>query len=62
MKLTVELLELENLANEEITVTMSDLGVGDVDHIVIDVKVQLKQKMISIIVQMHYYKKVYKNE
>lgn len=41
VELAVELLELEDLADEEVAVTMRHLRVRDVDHVVIDVEVQL---------------------
>lgn len=38
----VELLELVDLSNEEIPVTVGHLGVSNMDHVVIDVEVQLE--------------------
>lgn len=45
MQPTVQLLEFRNLANEEITVPMRHHRVGNVDHIVVDVKVQLAARL-----------------
>lgn len=41
MKLAVEFFEFEKLANEEVAVAMGHLRIRDVDHVVVDVKVQL---------------------
>lgn len=41
VELPVELLELEDLADEEVPVAVGDLRVRDVDHIVVDIEVQL---------------------
>lgn len=43
MQFSVKVLELEYFPNEKVSVAVSDLCVRDVDHIVIDIKVQLEQ-------------------
>lgn len=42
VKFAVELFEFEEFANEEVSKTVSHLSVSNVDHVIIDVKVQLE--------------------
>ena len=44
MEFTIELLEFHDFADKEVTVAMGHLRVGDVNHIIVDVEVQLKKK------------------
>lgn len=43
MQLPVDFFEFQNLPDEEIAVTVRNLSIGNVNHIVINVKVQLQQ-------------------
>lgn len=45
MQTTVQLLELHDFANEKVTVTMRHLRVGNVNHLVVNVKVQLGARL-----------------
>ena len=42
---TIHVLEFENLTNEEVAVTPSHLRVRDVDHVLVDVKVDLERQL-----------------
>lgn len=41
VQLPVYFFELQNFPDEEITVTVSNLRIGNVDHVVVDVEIQL---------------------
>jgi len=36
-----------DLSDEEVSVTAVDFGVGDVDHVLVDVKIHLKEKVAN---------------
>lgn len=44
MELPVELFEFDYFPNEKISVSVGHFGVGYVDHVMIDVEIQLKHK------------------
>jgi len=43
----IQLLALVDLSDEEVSVTAVDFGVGDVDHVLVDVKIHLKEKVAN---------------
>lgn len=43
MQFAIQFLELQYLADEEVSVAMCHLRVGNVNHVVINVEVQLKE-------------------
>lgn len=49
MQFAVELFKLEKFPDEEVSVTVSHLCVGNVDHVVIDVEVKLEQCNIQLV-------------
>lgn len=55
MKFPVKVFELQNFPNKEVPVSVRHLGVSDVDHIVIDIKVKLKPKKIDTIVGYYLF-------
>lgn len=42
---TIQILELQNLADEEVSVAVGDLRVSDVNHVLVDVEVQLRSRL-----------------
>lgn len=42
---TIQILELQNLADEEVSVAVGDLRISDVDHVLVDVEVQLRSRL-----------------
>ena len=42
---TIHVFEFEDLTNEEVAVTPSHLRVRDVDHVLVDVKVNLERQL-----------------
>lgn len=44
MELAVKLFKFQKFPNEKVAITVGHLRIGDVDHIIVDVKVQLKKK------------------
>lgn len=42
LQATIQVFEFQNLADEEVTITMRNFRVGDVNHVVVDVEVQLR--------------------
>lgn len=41
LQLSVQVVELEDLAHKEVAISVRYLGVSDMNHVVVDVKVQL---------------------
>lgn len=41
VQLPVQLFKLEQLADKEVSVAVSHLGVSDVDHVVVNIEIQL---------------------
>lgn len=49
MELSVQFFEFQKFTNEEVAETMSHLRVSNVDHVIINVEVQLETMKIRII-------------
>lgn len=47
VELAIEFFKLENFADEEVTVAVRHLRIGDMDHVVVNVEVKLKNKLVS---------------
>lgn len=51
MQFAVEFLKFDKFADEEVAVSVRHLRVGDVDHVVIDVEVELEQYNIPVYIK-----------
>lgn len=48
VKFPIQLFEFEQLPDEEVTVAVSHFGVRNVDHVVVDVEVQLQMRSLFL--------------
>ena len=44
MQLAIQFFKLQYFANKKVSITMRYLRIGDVNHVMIDVEIQLKEK------------------
>jgi len=48
MQFTIQFFKLQYFANEKVSITMRYFCIGNVNHIVIDIEIQLKKKRIFL--------------
>lgn len=54
MQFTIQFFKLQYFTNKKISITMRYFRVGDVNHVVIDIEIQLKKRKISVGISIYF--------